>query len=70
MLTSDKLIKYYEDSVKGKKIAPHTMHNLPLNMAEILLKDLSALSANGSVPIPKANNIWNFVRNTLIKIKE
>ena len=66
MFTSDKLIKYYEDNIKDKKIAPHTMHNAALEFAKIILADLSTLSADGSVNILKGNNIWNYVRSQLI----
>lgn len=60
-MVSDTVIQHYEDTVKNNKIAPHTMHNLALDCAVLLLKGLSEASHDGSVNKKQANNIWNFI---------
>ena len=63
-MVSDTLIQHYEDTVKGG-VAPHTMHNLPLDCAVMLLTGLSATHPEGKVNIKQANNIWNYFINEL-----
>ncbi len=65
-MVSDNLIKYYEDTVK-KGVAPHTMHNLPLECAAMLLEQLSAIHPRGAVNVKQANNIWNYIIGELVK---
>ena len=63
-MVSDQLIQHYEDTVKNG-VAPHTMHNLPLDCAIMLMKQLGNIHPEGIVDIKQANNIWNFVINQL-----
>jgi len=63
-MVSDQLIQHYEDTMENKP-APHTMHNLPLDCAIMLLEGLSKSHPEGKVNIKQANNIWNYVINEL-----
>ena len=59
-MVSDNLIKHYEQAAK-KGLAPHTMHNMPLQMAIMLLEQLGDTHPEGRVNIKQANNIWNYL---------
>ena len=65
-MVSDNLIKHYEDAAK-QGIAPHTMHNMPLDFATMLLKQLGDIHPEGKVDIKQANNLWNYVRTELYR---
>jgi len=66
MLISDNLIQHYETATKGGA-APHTMHNIPLEFAKMLLTQLGDQHPEGKVDTKQANNIWNYVLSELKK---
>ena len=63
-MVSDTLIKHYEDTVKNG-VAPHTMHNLPLDCAIMLIEGLSKSNPEGTVNLKQATNIWKYVIDEL-----
>ena len=63
-MISDNLINYYIEEVKGGA-APHTMHNIPLEFAKMLLEQLGDIHPEGKTSIKQANNIWNYVLKEL-----